>query len=739
MESINTWSRSSALPWLADVSLQTALILSVALVVVWLGRQRLSASKQHTILAVALFSIPALMIAAICAPSWGTRTSDSSNAVPAAAETIRVGSGAASAIADTSSAPASAQPILTKTPAPSILPLLGFLIWILGLGVCGSMTLTSAYRLRQLRLAASPIRSGFRVETLESLRAELGISEQRALTLLESSTNSMPMTWGWKHAVILLPAESASWDETRLKLVLRHELAHVARGDSAISLGGFLCASLLWFHPLSWLCCRQLWRVRESACDDHVLQACNEDPAGYAEQLLAAIRAVGDQKPRLSVPALAMAMGMSQLGKQALMARIRAVLDDRRERSHFSTKILRIAAPIWLLGAIGLGGLSACREITLDVENAKANPASATNEASQRIFILTDNQWQRLTNGKDWFRENVNDPFAAPSATMTEVATPSTEQLAAAALEIRSRLIEEGVEFDFKTTEEASTAVTLADKRTLVITADESVLTKVADLLKSFAIGQQISIRAHVFRVPNDFEFMVELRQSSGGSKQPAITGVVDATTAKALLERVEKTDGASIISRPTVVTGSGTTATIEEVREFIYPTEYDPPEIPADFQSLPGAEPKAFPVTPASPAAFETRNTGLIMEYTPIVNKDGQLVIGLKLERNNFEGFINYGSPIHAAVENTETGDSDSVVLTENRIVMPVFASSTYASEIIVGPDDWIVVGGLGETKDLDVRDFETDPAIGIEVAVDSKLESQSMLFFLIRAELIE
>ena len=38
---------------------------------------------------------------------------------------------------------------------------------------------------------------------------------------------------------------------------------------------------------------------------------------------------------------------------------------------------------------------------------------------------------------------------------------------------------------------------------------------------------------------------------------------------------------GADIMTAPSVLARSGEKATIEVIREFIYPTEYEPPELP--------------------------------------------------------------------------------------------------------------------------------------------------------------
>ena len=75
---------------------------------------------------------------------------------------------------------------------------------------------------------------------------------------------------------------------------------------------------------------------------------------------------------------------------------------------------------------------------------------------------------------------------------------------------------------------------------------------------------------------------------------------------------------GTDRLCMASVVTRPGERAVIRQVREFIYPTEYDPPEIPNSvgvFQLgnviIEGGEQSVPPISPATPAAFETRDLG--------------------------------------------------------------------------------------------------------------------------------
>ena len=65
--------------------------------------------------------------------------------------------------------------------------------------------------------------------------------------------------------------------------------------------------------------------------------------------------------------------------------------------------------------------------------------------------------------------------------------------------------------------------------------------------------------------------------------------------------------------------------------------------------------------VTPTTPQTFETRNTGVTLEVEPVVGPDGVTIdLNLVPQVVEFEGFINYGSPINAVGVNTADGHID-------------------------------------------------------------------------------
>jgi len=100
---------------------------------------------------------------------------------------------------------------------------------------------------------------------------------------------SVPVAAGLWKPVILLPRNAEQWPEDQRLAALRHEAAHIRRGDLWINLMAHITCAVYWFHPLVWMAAGRLKEEQESACDDAVLSA-GFEPALYAEALAAAAK-----------------------------------------------------------------------------------------------------------------------------------------------------------------------------------------------------------------------------------------------------------------------------------------------------------------------------------------------------------------------------------------------------------------------------------------------------------------
>jgi len=96
----------------------------------------------------------------------------------------------------------------------------------------------------------------------------------------------VPFSWGLFRPTIFLPAEAENWSTKDLNVVLAHESAHIRNGDLWLALPLLAAQVLFFFHPVIWLVTNRLRALRESSCDDRVLEETGVDPLEYSRFLL---------------------------------------------------------------------------------------------------------------------------------------------------------------------------------------------------------------------------------------------------------------------------------------------------------------------------------------------------------------------------------------------------------------------------------------------------------------------
>jgi general secretion pathway protein D len=234
-----------------------------------------------------------------------------------------------------------------------------------------------------------------------------------------------------------------------------------------------------------------------------------------------------------------------------------------------------------------------------------------------------------------------------------------------------------------------------------------------------------------------------------------SLTGLFSDGEVKMIMRGLSQKKGTDLMTAPSVTAKSGQKATIEIIREFIYPTEYEPPELPNSVGTtgtistgvggvLGGSQSSgSFPVTPATPTAFETRNTGVTLEIEPTIGEN-DFVIDLRFvpEIVEFEGFINYGSPIQT--NGTDIlGNTITTVITENRIEMPVFSARRVNTALTIYDGYTVAVGGLMREDVQIVNDkvpiLGDIPIIGRLFQTNGENRIKSNLIIFITAQIID
>ena len=329
---------------LLEGTLKGSLILALAALLTGSMRGR-SAAARHLVWSIALLAMAALPLLARLTPAWHVTVpaAVASRVTLARAVVSPVsppsqtrppaltpsGERAASASAGIHSAPstqpspgaASLSPGGPKRhlefPVTSIL----LLAWALGAVALLVRLLLDARMLARMTRRAAPVAEApWRVLLADCARAA-GVT--RPVRLLASEETEVPLTWGVIRPVVLLGADLDEWSAERRRMVLNHELAHVARWDAATQLAARILCALYWFNPAVWLAARALRTERERACDDRVLTG-GARASLYAGELLDLARG------SLTFERRGVALAMAR--RSELEGRLLAILDPRARR-----------------------------------------------------------------------------------------------------------------------------------------------------------------------------------------------------------------------------------------------------------------------------------------------------------------------------------------------------------------------------------------------------------------------
>ena len=576
--------------WLLDVTLQTTLLLALAGGVT-ICLPRLAAARRHFIQASALLLIPGVMACSFITPAWRMPWWGQQTAQTAAGGQKEMTKDDidpfAPAILTTATLRATAQDDAPPSP-------LWVVLWLGGMAAGAVALGLSAGALRRLQAASRVVQDASmqRCFQEEAVAFHLGLS---GASLRMSAECLVPMTWGLSRKTVLLPEQAAEWQETRLRLVLRHELAHIARGDVRVTLLTTLAALLLWFHPLVWLMLRACERSREQACDDLALAHSGQSANDFAEELLATVAGLGST----TRPWLPLALAVSASAK-ALRQRLASLVQAGRHRSSYS-RLQKLALLLPAMGAaFGLAGLSACRK-------------------------------------------------AAPTA------------------------------------------------------------------------QAQILIMSRFISIPPDSSILAEAGLTLDANT-PALQslGILNAEQTQDLLQKLSQTKGINLMSAPSVTTRSGQKATVEVTREFIYPTQFDPPKQATQDQ----------PFIPTTPAAFQMKPVGVRLEVVPTIGYEDGIELSVAPEVTTFEGFIDYGTPI------TQAGK----VVSENKVQQPIFHTLKTTAGFHLKSGQSVVFGGLGSPDSDPLTSHHPKMRDLDSAALTSQLpKTKDLVFFIIQANTLE
>ncbi len=200
---------------------------------------------------------------------------------------------------------------------------------------------------------------------LDALALRMGLRRSGEIPLKLHAGLASPVTVGFWHPVILLPAALLSgMPVALLEALLAHELAHVRRWDYLVNLLQSVAEALLFFHPVVWWLSARMRAEREQVADALAAQAL-QDPQQLATALHAlSLHAAAPQHSGLL---------MSARGG-ALLTRI-----ERLMAPGLDTAGWKLAVPALLL---------ACATLLLQVQDKPAVSGASLAEAAVAMLDL---------------------------------------------------------------------------------------------------------------------------------------------------------------------------------------------------------------------------------------------------------------------------------------------------------------------------------------------------------------
>ncbi len=226
---------------------------------------------------------------------------------------------------------------------------------------------------RLRRKESTPLRREL-LDLCQILQQRMGIDT--FVRYCESLQLDAPVVVGWIRPVVLLPVTALTGlNESQLRAVVAHELAHIQRLDAFVNLFQVAVESLLFYHPAVWWLGKRIREERENCCDDRAVAIC-----GSAVTYAHALACLAESRV---APQLAMAVNRGPLA--ARVARLLGIdkSSGARHGANLSVGVLCLSAAL-LAGSALVGAAHVVRTQAPPRPEAPVAPASAPAPASAR-------------------------------------------------------------------------------------------------------------------------------------------------------------------------------------------------------------------------------------------------------------------------------------------------------------------------------------------------------------------
>jgi beta-lactamase regulating signal transducer with metallopeptidase domain/N-acetylneuraminic acid mutarotase len=303
MEGLPALALNSA-HWLLRVSLQSAVLIVLVLLVQWAFRRWMSPACRHALwlLVVARLILPLSLESRFSMFNWLNVALASPSNPPSLAAPVMLTTPVLRALSEagskpmeptalppaaaTTSAPAKGELVVAWPGEPTVAnpswvaatrrPAFWLMVgWWAGVLALSGRVLAQTVRLRRSVVPKRLVTNSAVLELLEDCKQIMRV--QVPIVLVQTDRVSSPVLFGFIRPRLLLPAGLLErFSRAELRFVFLHELAHIQRRDIALSWLMAILQILHWFNPFVWIAFARMKADRELACDALALSRTEE-------------------------------------------------------------------------------------------------------------------------------------------------------------------------------------------------------------------------------------------------------------------------------------------------------------------------------------------------------------------------------------------------------------------------------------------------------------------------------
>ncbi|MDQ3713132.1 MAG: M56 family metallopeptidase [Acidobacteriota bacterium] len=256
-------------------------------------------------------------------------------------------------------------------------------------------------------------------ELFASLLTELDLKGK--VRLLRSEHTRMPIVCGVWRPSVLLPANAEEWSAERLRIVLLHELTHVARRDCLTQILAHVACAFYWFNPLAWYAARRLRCEREQACDERVLSV-GTKPSDYAHHLLEIARSIQES----SIFEWSKTTTVAMARKSQFEGRLLAIINTKSEQCRMSR--LMIGSVVAVICVLFIS-LAVIRPTRINAQKQELSKTTFTDERDKADETFLPDSFPAMNEDSSTVRDSeISEREAAGKQKNADISSDKPEE-----------------------------------------------------------------------------------------------------------------------------------------------------------------------------------------------------------------------------------------------------------------------------------------------------------------------